>query len=454
LIYSFPGESGGYVVGRRSPGDGSVYQRKDNSWCAQYRVETLTGRKTKYLYAKSEKEAKKRLRGALAEVARHGGGVVPDAGSLKVAGYLDRWYEAHSRTVRYSTARRYEHNIRLHLKPSIGSVKLAKLNALHLEALYAEKLKAGYSPRTVQYVHATIHKALRQAVRWSLIAFNPADSVVSPKAKRTEITTLTREQVRILLDTARGDDLEALYILAVTAGLRIGEILALQWQDVDLENGTLKVQRTISYGGAIEAPKTPDGKRSIKLSQAAVQALRCRRERHESGTWVFASQAGTPYCSQNIHNRHWKPLLRRAGLPSSMRFHTLRHTNATLLLEQNVNPLVVSQNLGHSDVSYTLRTYTHPSDDIRARAARAMDDILGAWPAGATFVEHLGGEAGFWNVMRLYPEQSLGVVMMGNTTRYDHETILDAISHLDWSESTLSRKKDSLYGLQQRWQQR
>lgn len=358
---------------RRSPGEGSIYRRKDGKYVAQYRIETIAGRKTKYLYCSSEKEAKRRLQAALAEV--DAGGIIPDAGKLTVGSYLDQWLENIKPTIKHSGWKRYEDSTRLHIKPAVGSVKLSKLSALHVQNLYSAKLSEGLSPRTVQIIHATLHKALKQAVLWSLVAHNVAERVQSPPSRQKEIHPLTRKQVASLLDAAKGDRLEALYVLAFSTGMRQGELLALAWGDIDLDSGTLRVSRSI-HAGKISEPKTKSSSRTIKLTRRAVAALEHLREHQDGDGFLFCTKHGNPISAQNLINRSWKPQLQRAGI-SYRNFHQTRHTVATLLLEQDVNPLIVSQLLGHHDPAFTLRVYTHPSDDVRARAASAMDELLG-----------------------------------------------------------------------------
>jgi integrase len=222
-----------------------------------------------------------------------------------------------------------------------------------------------------------------------LIPRNAAAPVKPPRPRREEIRPLDREQVRTLFETARGDRHEAMYIVAVTAGLRRGELQGLRWQDVDLEAGTIQVRRTLSEpkGGYIfEAPKSGKG-RSIRCSQRATEALRSHRTRQNEERlsvgplWqdhglVFPSGVGTPLLGGNL-NRAFKDLLKRAGLPQSFRFHDLRHTCATLLLRQGVNPKFVQELLGHADISLTLNVYSHVLPDMGDAAAGAMDAALG-----------------------------------------------------------------------------
>jgi integrase len=175
-----------------------------------------------------------------------------------------RWLEATKGTVRERTWIRAEVDVRVHIDPVLGKSRLDGLSALRLQSFYRTKLDSGLSPRAVQIIHATLHKALRQAVRWQLIPRNVAESVEPPKANEKEIEPLDEEQVRGLLKAVEGDELEALYVLAITTGMRSGELLGLKWEDVDFRAGTLRVNRTV-FNGRVNAPKTSKSRRSIRL---------------------------------------------------------------------------------------------------------------------------------------------------------------------------------------------
>jgi integrase len=282
-----------------------------------------------------------------------------------------RWLEATKGTVRERTWIRAEVDVRVHIDPVLGKSRLDGLSALRLQSFYRTKLDSGLSPRAVQIIHATLHKALRQAVRWQLIPRNVAESVEPPKANEKEIEPLDEEQVRGLLKAVERDELEALYVLAITTGMRSGELLGLKWEDVDFRAGTLRVNRTV-FNGRVNAPKTSKSRRSIRLSRSALVAL---KNHGRTSEWVFCTSVGTPISVHNLHNRSWKPLLKKAGLLHK-RFHDLRHTCATLLLTKGVHPKVVQELLGHSSISVTLDTYSHVLPNMQGPAADAMDDLF------------------------------------------------------------------------------
>ena len=364
-------------------GDG-ITKRKDGRYMARYTVHTPDGPKRKVIYDRKYKEVEKQLNEAR--------GITYDAGNITVGEYLTEWVsdsDSARDTVRQRTYERYESIVRVHLAPALGRVKLKALTPAHVRGLYREKLDSGLSPRSVLHIHRTLSKALKQATDDGLIPRNVAAPVKPPRPRREEIRLLNHQQVQALFETAREDRLEALYVVAVTAGLRRGELQGLKWEDLNLEAGTLQVRRTLSEpkGGYIfEAPKSGKG-RNIRLTQRATLALRDHRkrqleERMRLGTlWqdhdlVFPSGAGTPVSGGNL-NRAFKAHLERAELASTTRLHDLRHTCATLLLRQGVNPKFVQELLGHGDVSLTLNVYSHILPDMGDIAASAMDDALG-----------------------------------------------------------------------------
>lgn len=353
------------VSKKRGNGEGSIYRRKDGRWVCQYEV----GGKRRYIYGTTRKEVAGKLAKAMADKDN---GMTFDAGKMTVEGYLDSWLDSIRDTLRRRTWIRHEEVVRLHLKPSLGNTKLDRVSALQVQSLYRSKLDSGLSPRTVQIIHATLYKALKQAVKWSLLPRNVADSVNPPQVPRREIKPLSEKQVKKLLENARGDKLQALYVLAIHTGMRSGELLGLKWSDVDLEGGTVQVRRSV-FNGRIEAPKSAKGNRGIRLTETAIKALQGHERTSE---WVFSTRVGTPMSVHNLHNRSWKPLLAKSSLPHTTRFHDLRHTCATLLLGRGVHPKIVSEMLGHSSTTITLDTYSHVLPDMQEKAVVAMEDIL------------------------------------------------------------------------------
>ena len=371
-------------MGKRGNGEGSIIRRKDGLYMARYTLQTGTGSKRKALYGKTRQEVSEKLNKALAD---RDGGLIFDAENLTVGEYLDRWLrDSVQGSVRASTYKSYGQQVRRYLKPSLGQMKLRKLSPMHVQWLYREMQDRGLSARTVQYAHVVLHRALEQATRWGMVGRNVAEDVDSPQVKREEMRPLNRDQTRALLKAAEGNRLEALYILAVHTGMRPGELLALKWDDIDLDSGTLQLNRALS-DGEFTTPKTARSRRRIKLTSASVKALRAHRKRQleermqRAGLWqdyglVFPSTVGTPINHRNLV-RSFKSLLTCAGLSQAVRLYDLRHTCATLLLSRDVHPKYVQELLGHASIALTLDTYSHVIPGMDGGTASAMEEALG-----------------------------------------------------------------------------
>jgi integrase len=280
-------------MGRRGNGEGSISRRKDGLYMGRYMVQTATGTKRKALYGKTRQEVAAKLTRAMAD---RDNGLYFNADNLKVGEYLERWLaDSVLDTIRPTTYERYEQIVRIHVRPALGSVKLKNLTPVHVRGLYREKLQAGLSPRTVQYIHVTLHKALKQAVQDGLIPRDATEAVKAPRVRRQEMRPLSAEQVKVFLETACGDRLEALFVLAIHTVLRQGELLGLKWEDVDLESGTLWVRRTLATtkgGPMLTAPKTKGSRRSVKLTQGALEVLRSHFKvqlQEDDKSWVLVA---------------------------------------------------------------------------------------------------------------------------------------------------------------------
>jgi integrase len=377
---------------KRASGEGTYKKRKDGRWEAQYLLHTPSGTKRKSVYARTKAEVAAKLRKTLTD---RDSGVVFDAENLTVGEYLNRWLEGSVRgSVWHTTYRDYAGHIRNHITPEIGRLKLAKLNPAHVQTLYRKKLDSGLAPRTVNYIHATLHKALEQAVKWRLVPYNVSDAAVKPRQGRRETVALTLDQIFAFLDAAHGagDRFEALYVTAIFTGMRPGELLALRWSDLVLDGPEpeARVRRSLSKDGSgrrvFKRTKTEKG-RSVSLMPQVVEALRTHRKRQAeerlrySGLWqdqdlVFPSKTGTPTDWDNLIARNYKPLRKAARLPDTTRFYDLRHTFATLMLEQGENPKVVQEILGHSQITHTMDTYSHVTPNMQREAFTRLGQRL------------------------------------------------------------------------------
>lgn len=315
-------------------------------------------------------------------------GLTMAGAQMSLSDYLDQWLGTIRESVRPKTLLQYTQIVRGHIFPMLGKIKLKDLRPDQIQALYNSKRKAGVSARTVILIHAVLHKALKHALKMGIIGRNPADAVTRPRIQRKEMRTLTDAQDRSFLSVAEHNRFNVLYWLAVTTGLRQGELLGLKWSDLDWNNHRLRIVRQLQrLPGGLEftEPKSAAGRRVIALGASTLEKLRKQQDiqsearQRAGGSWkendlIFPTPLGTPTDPSNLYHG-FKELLKKAGLPD-IRFHDLRHTAATLMLRQGVHPKVVQERLGHSDITLTLNTYSHVLPAMQDEAAEKLDTLL------------------------------------------------------------------------------
>ncbi len=303
--------------------------------------------------------------------------------------FLHQWLGTIRESVRPKSLYQYTQIGRQHIVPRLGAIKLKGLRPDQIQTLYNEELDKGVSARTVLLTHSVLHKALNQALKLGLIGRNPAQAVSRPKVTHKEMRVLTSDQARTFLSAADSTRYQALFHLALHTGMREGELLGLKWEDPDWVTRQLQVkrqlQRTPGKGLVFAEPKTAAGRRTIILSKSMVEKLHEHMDdqdqiRQQAGEkWqenglIFPTTIGTPMAARNMYE-DFKKLLKRIGLPV-IRFHDLRHTAATLMLQQGIHPKIVQERLGHADISMTLNTYSHVLPSMQEEAAKKMDELL------------------------------------------------------------------------------
>ena len=379
-------------MGKRGNGEGSIYKQRDNLWAASITVDSAQGRKRKYFYGKTRKEVQEKLAAAAHDRQQ---GTIVTAPNQTLEQFLADWLEnTQRRSVKPRTYERYEEVVRLHIVPVLGKHQLQKLTPQHLRSFYTKKQDEGLSPTTVTHFHNVLHKALKDAMRWGLVARNVCELVSPPRKVRFEIQPLTLDQVHSLLDAAKGHYMEAIFNLALATGMRRGELMGLKWQDIDFAKGTLQVRRILSRvpsklpgKGYVEAePKTQKSRRSLVIAPFALEALKQHRIRQleaklkagavwEDHDYVFCTSIGTHLNPTRDILDQLKILLKKAGLPD-IRFHDLRHSAATLLLSAGVHPKVVQEILGHSQISMTLDVYSHVLPTMQLEAINKLNEAI------------------------------------------------------------------------------
>jgi len=351
---------------------GSLFYWEDRGcWCADITVgyNDAGKRKRKRIYGKSRDEVLQQKKLLEAAVVRN---EYVEPTRMTTADFLNKWMA--SITLRPTTIYSYQGMIDNHVIPNIGNIQLDKLTPLLLQSMFTTDLKQKLSARSIQYLYAILHKAFKQAVQWQIISRSPIDAIERPRSPKKEIHPLNQQQVEKLFEVAEGKNDYALYVTAITTGMRQGELLALNWRDVDIEHGTISVKwtlREINGKLSLGPVKSKASRRIINLPKKAVEAIQGQQGKSEL---VFPDAKGGYIRKQNLGKR-FKKLLTAAELPAT-RFHDLRHTHATLLLQQGVHPKIVQERLGHSSISITLDTYSHILPSMQQKAVEELDKLF------------------------------------------------------------------------------
>jgi integrase len=366
---------------RRAPNNqGNIKHRDDGRWEGRL---VLPNGKRRSVYAKSQKEVVQRLSQLRRDIEV---GLSPESDKQTVEQFLLFWLETHALRVRGSSIRKYELYVREYIIPYLGSVCLNKLTPQRVQAWVTEMLAAGVSAYSVRYAYYRLKQAMNFAVNLEMIMRNPATKIQLPRSQRRSYVTWTEEQVRTFLSSVRGHRYELIFMLMISTGMRIGEITALRWEAIDLEQGMLSVLRTQTLTRqnkkTVGDPKTGSSQRKIYLMKQVVEALsefrqiqQERRKTFSEKDYLFLDSLGNMVSNACIYIA-FVVATRRAGLPR-IRQHDMRHTAATLLLRRGVNVKVVSQMLGHANTSMTMNVYAHVLDEMKREAADMMETLFG-----------------------------------------------------------------------------
>jgi integrase len=333
----------------------------------------------------TQKDARRALTALLAEADK--GLVSTDRSTL--AEFLERWLREYARSkVAATTYKRYEELVRIHIVPRIGSIRMGKLDAHHLQNVY-EAVEATNCARTALKVHRLMFQVLKYAMRWRVVQSNVAALVDPPKATAHVPFVPAAGDIQRVLAVSQNTRIQALVHLAMMTGLRQGELLGLQWHDVDFENRILYVQRSAQWlpreGTSFKPPKTRRSARAVPLTNDTIMKLRGHRidqaearlkrgRRWKDQDLVFSGGHGEPLTPSQV-GYAWQKIRAAAGVPR-MRFHDLRHAHATLLLTMGVHPKIVSDRLGHSGIAITMDTYSHVMAGLQAEAISGLDRLV------------------------------------------------------------------------------
>lgn len=368
---------------RRGHGEGTIYQRENGLWAAQF---TMPDGSRRSVSGKRQQDVRDKLNELKREAEKFQ--------SLKNQGqtvgeFVDGWIEMIEHTIRPRTYHTYQSYMRNHIEP-LRDIPIARLTVKQVQDLYTAKLKSGLSSTTVRHLHAILHKALEKAVRLEVVTKNVCDDVDPPRMAEHTYVTLSPEQAQAFMNSAKGTRWEALYIMAITTGMREGELFAQKWKNLDWERGTIQVLETLHFYDSdvhFAKPKTKKSIRTVYLSRFTLNALKRHQElqekekEHLGDAWddsydlIFPNTIGRPMHFSDFIVRTFKADLKKANVPD-MRFHDLRHTAATLLLMAGVNPKVVCEMLGHSSITITLQLYSHVTPIMHMQAADEMDNYF------------------------------------------------------------------------------
>ncbi len=377
---------------RRANGEGNIRKRSDGRWEGRYTVgyDPKTGKRIiKNVLGKTQAEVKEKMKAAIEEAKALD---LIRADEYTVALWLRTWYELYAKpNIRPRTAEYYHRNIESHVIPRIGDIKLTQLTSRDIQKMYKDLLEngrlreaqkeknPGLSNATVRGIHMMLHNALDRAVKERLILRNPTEDCIIPKLVKQEMKILPTESIGAYLKAAEERGVLPMFYLELTTGLRKGELVALLWSDLDVENRTIDVTKQAGRNAdneiVITRPKTETSIRRISIPQEAVDRLIQEHEKHPDNPYMFPSpKTGEMYHPDSVVNIH-KKILKDAGL-EHIRFHDLRHTFATTALQNGVDVKTVSSMLGHYDAGFTLRTYTHATRQAQDEAAEKMGEFM------------------------------------------------------------------------------
>jgi integrase len=383
-----PGKRGKLKGKPHRRGSGSVFRRPERKggkeWVAQI---ILENGKTRQRYFYTQAEADEALNEMLYEQKR---GMLATGSRQKLADHLTYWLEhVKKRTIRTSTYVRYRIALEKHILPALGHLALNKVTLRIIQQFYNQKLDEGQSPSSVITMNKVLHQALALAVKERLIMVNPCTGIALPAVKGRKVQPLTVEQAQQLLQEVEGTMMEPFIALALVVGIRHGELLALRWQDIDLDQGMLAIHSTLTqdetYRFVVGDPKTASSERVILLPRPVCEMLRAHRARQREtclkvgSAWqqhdlVFCTNKGAYLWPHNVRQRFYR-LLKRAGLPQ-MHIHDLRHSAATLLRKMGVDLKVIQEILGHSTLDMTANVYSHVLPSMQQEAVEKMQHLF------------------------------------------------------------------------------
>lgn len=387
---------------RNAQGSGTIRQRADGRWEARYTIgkDPGTGKQVqRSVYGATQKEVRQKLAQAVAAIDN---GTYMAPSRLTVGQWLDIWQQDYLGGVKPRTIEVYKNDIRLHIKPALGAIKLEALNTHTIQGFYNAMSKPkgdkpGLSPKTIKNVHGVLHNALKQATLNGYIRFNPADACTLPRSEKKELKPLDEDEIRTFLTAIQGHRFEDIFIVTLFTGMREGEVLGLTWDCVDFERGIITINKQMQLHqekgiDAYQLVSTKNGKaRTVAAAPSVLAQLKRRRtaqnlNRLQAGPlWVdnglvFTDELGQHLTKPTVY-RSFKKVVADIGRPDA-RFHDLRHSYAVAAIRSGDDIKTVQGNLGHATAAFTLDVYGHVTDKMKQESAARMENFIRSVSAG------------------------------------------------------------------------
>ena len=396
-------------MAKRGNGEGTIRLRADGRWEGRYTqsIDPASGKQIqKSVYGKSQGEVRRKLTKISSEIDD---GIYVEPSKLSLGVWLDLWLKEYNGDIKPTTLDQYNYQVRIHLKPGLGNVRIQELTAPMVQSLYnrlqqpyeiTQKMmngkekkvsKPGLSPKSIKNLHGVLHEALDQAMKLGYIRYNVTDAVILPRVKKPEMHPIVDENVSKFLTAIKGHKFEDMFYVVMFSGLRQGEALGLTWDCIDFDRSTITIYRQLQRerkpGGEYQFVSLKNDKsRTFKLAPDVLQVLkriktkqnesklRLGKEWNNKDGFVFTDEFGN-HLSKATTYENFKRCVEQAGIPVT-RFHDLRHTFATLELQQGIGMKTVSESLGHATTAFTMDVYGHVSEQMQDEAAGKLQTYL------------------------------------------------------------------------------
>ena len=381
---------------RGAQGSGSIRKRPDGRWEARYTsgVNPQTGKQVqRSIYGKTQKEVREKLRSITAKIDK---GVYTEPIRITLGEWLDIWLKEYTGNMKPHTKKSYEATVKNHIKPVLGKVRIQELPPIHIQKFIngltnSKDDSKPLNPKTAKNIHGVLHSALQQAVRIGYLRTNPATMAILPKRSASEINPLKDKEVAQFLTEIKGHKFEYLYLVDLFTGIRQSEIIGLQWDDVDFDQGCVTIRRQLQflgskYGGyQFTSPKN-NKIRQIYPAKFVMDTLRQQKRRQAEmrllagpawsnpNSLVFTDEFGK-HLNHDLVYRHLKRLFIKMGLPK-LRFHDLRHSYAVLSIQAGDDIKTVQENLGHYSAAFTLDVYGHVTEQMKPSSSERMEQYI------------------------------------------------------------------------------